>query len=718
MRLISVSAVLERERSMEYWWWRTNPQIEVMKDDGNGKTEYAILSHRWGDEVNYNEMVDLTKLKNRDKIRRRDGYQKILNTCKQAKLDCIEWLWVDTCCIDKRNGSEVSEAINSMYRWYENSKICYAYLHDVEDQFFPTRNDSNKFPRSNGWPEWFSRGWTLQELIAPRNLQFFNKYWKSIGDKAAHAYDLTNITQVPVDILVHGLTTNRPCVAQIMSWAADRKTTRVEDHAYSLLGLLDVNMTMLYGEGKNAFQRLQLEIIRKLNDQSILAWDPDGMIRWTGSVLADNPSFFRDCHDIEKMEPDAYIIHMQESLPEAKAHSVALTDERLGAFSINNRVFSRVTLACRRRWDPRPVTIDLAFWMSNYWRYLGTTKIPKGLPQLRKLCVSYQSEVYPNYTFDGLDEIQNTLISRGFTYRGSFPHTIPNNSTSLTLSGTNELVVTVYEKEESERVRLAVVYGYSLGREWVRVTQANCEVETWKEYADTVYVQMWTAGSDHISHSRDSNINHVHLIWPEWSGWAVRLIRTRRERSSEPMSRSAIVELYHCGDDNCGAQQGWGDIKRTSDAIRILAQLTKRLPNLNRQVDRNPIKIGMHMDHIYYRGTLFPGGKHVRIQSRQERYTEEMDAFHEPYIWSLLDHKNIHPFLGIVTTLDCTVSTVVEWVDKGDAHSYARDLQVDPSFLVCPGIYYCPPAFPLHLNFSSLGLPVRCIISIPIRWAQ
>ncbi|KIM60329.1 hypothetical protein SCLCIDRAFT_58566, partial [Scleroderma citrinum Foug A] len=226
---------------------------------------YAILSHRWGlKEVDYyNEIVDLMKMKKgeRDEIRTRDGYQKILNSCKLAKTDRIDWLWVDTCCIDKRSSSEQSEAINSMYRWYENSKICYAYLHDFEGWSFPTKQNM-----------WFSRGWTLQELIAPRKLQFFNKQWKSIGTKRTHADDLNKVTRVPVDILMDGLTSNRPCVAQIMSWAASRKTTRIEDQAYSLLGLLDVNMPMLYGEGKEAFQRLQLEIIRKSNDQSIFAW--------------------------------------------------------------------------------------------------------------------------------------------------------------------------------------------------------------------------------------------------------------------------------------------------------------------------------------------------------------------------------------------------------------------------------------------------------------
>ena len=109
-------------------------------------------------------------------------------------------------------------------------------------------------------------------MIAPRNIQFFNKNLEPIGNEKGFAQTLNMITRVPEEILADGLEGNRPCVAQIISWAANRTTTRVEDRTYSLMGLLDVNMPMLYGEGKKAFHRLQLEIIRSSNDQSIFAW--------------------------------------------------------------------------------------------------------------------------------------------------------------------------------------------------------------------------------------------------------------------------------------------------------------------------------------------------------------------------------------------------------------------------------------------------------------
>ena len=218
VRLINVKACLERESLIkeEKQVGRHTKVLEFTDDEA---TEYAILSHRWiAQEVDYIEMVDLAKMnEERDEIRQRDGYRKILQSCEQAQKDGYEWLWVDTCCIDKRSSSELSEAINSMYWWYENAKVCYAYLHDVPDPWFPAVGDDERYPDFGGWPEWFSRGWTLQELIAPSNVQFLNKDWQSIGNKTTLAPTLRKITGVPEHILIHGLGGNRSCVAQIVS---------------------------------------------------------------------------------------------------------------------------------------------------------------------------------------------------------------------------------------------------------------------------------------------------------------------------------------------------------------------------------------------------------------------------------------------------------------------------------------------------------------------
>ena len=254
MRLINIEAFLERESLMRKRK-RMDHRAKVLEFGDDEATKYAILSHRWTmQEVDYAEIIELAKMavEERNKIRRRDGYRKILQSCEQAQKDGYQWLWVDTCCIDKQSSAELSEAINSMYWWYENAEVCYAYLHDLHDPQFPPASDNERHHDFNGWPEWFSRGWTLQELIAPSNIQFFNKNWQRIGDKKMLAPTLAGITGIPERILVFGLCGNRPCVAQIMSWAAHRTTTRVEDRAYSLMGLLDVNMPMLYGEGEKS----------------------------------------------------------------------------------------------------------------------------------------------------------------------------------------------------------------------------------------------------------------------------------------------------------------------------------------------------------------------------------------------------------------------------------------------------------------------------------
>ncbi|KAI5984791.1 heterokaryon incompatibility protein-domain-containing protein, partial [Pisolithus marmoratus] len=245
----------------------------VLKELNDKATDYAILSHRWGTEVSYEEMVGLTKMEEqeREEVIHRDGYQKIIKSCERAMKDKYKWLWIDTCCIDKRSSAELSEAINAMYRWYQNAQVCYAYLNDVDESVFPTKQDE-KWVKSNCWPEWFMRGWTLQELIAPKQVEFFNKDWVPIGNKQRLAPTLTDITEIPRDVLTHGLAGKRLSVAQIMSWAAYRETTREEDRAYSLMGLFGVTMPMVYGEGKNAFRRLQLEIIKETSDHSIFAW--------------------------------------------------------------------------------------------------------------------------------------------------------------------------------------------------------------------------------------------------------------------------------------------------------------------------------------------------------------------------------------------------------------------------------------------------------------
>jgi hypothetical protein len=176
---------------------------------------------------------------------------------------------VDTCCIDKTSSAELSEAINSMYTWYKNAIVCYAYLSDA--RMFNCRTmwaTEEEFKKCR----WFTRGWTLQELIAPPSVRFFSQDWIFIGEKFHLSGILSNITGIDIATLIGGNVTD-VSVAKRMSWASKRVTTRVEDIAYCLLGIFEVSLPLLYGEGKRAFTRLQEEIMKSSDDQSLFAWE-------------------------------------------------------------------------------------------------------------------------------------------------------------------------------------------------------------------------------------------------------------------------------------------------------------------------------------------------------------------------------------------------------------------------------------------------------------
>lgn len=169
------------------------------------------------------------------------------------------------CCIDKRSSSELSEAINSMYKWYRNSAVCYAFLGDVDP---PSRLRVNRDQFKNS--RWFTRGWTLQELLAPLDLRFYSHDWSLLGDREKLADLVTEVTGIERRFVLYGPT--GASAAKKMSWAALRKTTRTEDIAYCLMGLFGINMPLLYGEAEKAFIRLQQEVARATGDHSIFAW--------------------------------------------------------------------------------------------------------------------------------------------------------------------------------------------------------------------------------------------------------------------------------------------------------------------------------------------------------------------------------------------------------------------------------------------------------------
>ncbi|KAE9364997.1 HET-domain-containing protein [Stipitochalara longipes BDJ] len=258
---------------------------------------YAILSHRWGEGE-----VTLQKLQSGEGPQM-PGYEKIFKCCAQAASDGWDYVWIDTCCIDKTSSAELSEAINSMYRWYQKSQVCYAYLVDVPDATADHSRPDSLFQQS----KWFTRGWTLQELLAPTFVEFYAQNWDEIGTKSSMRTLVQKITNIStlVDI-------DKACVAEKLSWASTRVTTRIEDLAYCLMGLFDVNMPLLYGEGHNAFLRLQLEIWSRTNDDSIFAWgmpslkaphrDPSSARLPIPSLLASRLYLFEGLNGIETFE--------------------------------------------------------------------------------------------------------------------------------------------------------------------------------------------------------------------------------------------------------------------------------------------------------------------------------------------------------------------------------------------------------------------------------
>ncbi|KAH8200067.1 hypothetical protein TruAng_005789 [Truncatella angustata] len=235
---------------------------------GRGKPKYAILSHTWG-----HEEVLFTDVQNSPASEwgRTASGQKVKRSAELAYSNGYQYIWIDSCCIDKSSSAELSEAINSMYRWYKRSSVCYAYLSDVIAKDWPVLGNNAR---------WFSRGWTLQELIAPPSVQFYDRSWKFIGSRESLASDIAGITSIDVELLrdKHSRSASdldRYSVSQRMAWAAYRQTTRPEDEAYCLMGIFDVNMPLLYGEGSQAFQRLQEEILKRTHDQSILLYHHD-----------------------------------------------------------------------------------------------------------------------------------------------------------------------------------------------------------------------------------------------------------------------------------------------------------------------------------------------------------------------------------------------------------------------------------------------------------
>ena len=262
---------------------------------------YAILSHTWGDdEVLYEDIMNGC-------AREKKACAKVEQACLIAQEARYKYIWIDTCCIDKKSSAELSEAINSMYQWYQKADICYAYLSDLNCDY-----SASFFDDLNLWRNcrWFNRGWTLQELLAPETVHFYGNTfghdreiyytWKCIGSIFKLTRLLSKVTGIDEDILTGSKPLASASIAKRMYWASSRQTTRPEDRAYSLMGLFSVNMAMLYGEGgEKAFLRLQEEIMKTSDDHSLFAWvDRSYVHHPPRGLLATDPSLFSHSRDM------------------------------------------------------------------------------------------------------------------------------------------------------------------------------------------------------------------------------------------------------------------------------------------------------------------------------------------------------------------------------------------------------------------------------------
>lgn len=318
--------------------------LKLYDAGGDDIPKYAILSHTWGkEEVLFADME-------KDIRTQKLGWQKIERSAAIAKSMSLKYIWVDTCCIDRSSSAELSEAINSMYRWYKRARMCIAYLADVKSTSGPEMRAELATSR------WFKRGWTLQELLAPRSVNFYNMAWEGIGSKSyGRKYspfeviltsEISDATGIPTDIISDGRKVSKSSVAQRMSWASERETSRIEDQAYSLMGLFGIYMPVVYGEGSRAFVRLQEEILKTFDDETSFAWHAReanwGTANLAG-VLARSPRDFAKCNSMITTDT------VERSVPYLMTNKGLSLQSRLmivGQPFENDHIFRVLEMAC------------------------------------------------------------------------------------------------------------------------------------------------------------------------------------------------------------------------------------------------------------------------------------------------------------------------------------------------------------------------------------
>ncbi len=266
---------------------RGHGKLNLVEYHDNNIPRYAILSHTWGadgEEVTFRDLI-------KDTGKQKAGYNKIEFCSNQAVSNNLQHFWVDTCCIDISSSTELSEAINSMFRWYQKASKCYVYLSDVSTSGHAAdvQSSPTTWEAAFRGSRWFSRGWTLQELICPVSVEFFSREGTRLGSKESLEELIHSITGIPIGAL-RGGSLKGFGVEERLSWAEHRETKREEDKAYSLLGIFDIQMPLIYGEGREkALTRLQRKISKSLKRK----WDQDTLHN-NDQVIKDETSVIRE----------------------------------------------------------------------------------------------------------------------------------------------------------------------------------------------------------------------------------------------------------------------------------------------------------------------------------------------------------------------------------------------------------------------------------------
>ncbi|KAI1741213.1 heterokaryon incompatibility protein-domain-containing protein [Xylaria scruposa] len=389
--------------------------LQLQEFFGSQPPSYAILSHTWqNEEVTFAEFSHGAPTGTGTT----EGWKKITQACKLAIEQGYEYIWIDTCCIDKSSSAELTEAINSMYAWYADSGKCFAYLSD----FAPSKPESSNTGKQFSLSRWFSRGWTLQELIAPENLEFYDSSWTLYGSKASLCADIAYITGINEKVLcaagpaLRDLLSAIP-VCQKISWAAGRVTQRPEDVAYSLLGIFGVHMPLIYGEGTNAFARLQKEIIESTNDLTLLAWKAPERVFPVHvppseyfSVLAPSPEYFAESKDIVLSQLLSYNPDFSMTNKGLQITTALPTVDRPKQ--------TIMSLHCHREGKPQE---PLGIYLWDIGGNIYSRVLPDVIPIETEGEISVETPIFLR-TQPGHSDVSNSVLLRGYNFVFKFTH--------------------------------------------------------------------------------------------------------------------------------------------------------------------------------------------------------------------------------------------------------------------------------------------------------